>query len=83
MLFAFGLASYALSLQLFRRFLHRNVAPRLVAPTILFVHALCVLAMYLGRVIRLNSWDVVTAPQLRRGVGAARAAPDDGRGAGR
>jgi len=28
------------------------------------VHALCVLAMYLGRVIRLNSWDVVTAPRL-------------------
>jgi uncharacterized membrane protein len=24
--------------------------------------ALCVLAMYVGRAIRLNSWDVVTAP---------------------
>ena len=62
-LFACGLASYAFSLQLFRRFLHRNLASRLVAPTILLVHALCVLAMYLGRVIRLNSWDVLTAPQ--------------------
>jgi uncharacterized membrane protein len=62
-LFAFGLAVYALSLQLFRGFLHRTVRARLVAPAILLVHALCVLAMYLGRVIRLNSWDVVLAPQ--------------------
>jgi uncharacterized membrane protein len=62
-LFAGGLASYAFSMQLFRRYLHRAVADRLVAPVILFVHALCVLAMYLGRAIRLNSWDVVTAPQ--------------------
>ena len=26
------------------------------------VHGLCVVAMYLGRVVRLNSWDVVLAP---------------------
>ena len=62
-LFAFGLGSYALSLQLFRRFLHRIGRSRLVAPAVLVVHGLCVVAMYLGRVIRLNSWDVVTAPQ--------------------
>ncbi len=62
-LFSGGLASYAFSMQLFRRYLHRAVADRLVAPLILFVHALCVVAMYVGRVIRLNSWDVVTAPQ--------------------
>jgi uncharacterized membrane protein len=61
-LFAFGLVSYALSLQLFRRFLHRTVRARLVAPAILLEHALCVLAMYLGRFIRLNSWDVLVAP---------------------
>jgi uncharacterized membrane protein len=62
-LFALGLASYALSLQLFRWFLHRTVRARLVAPTIVLVHGLCVIAMYLGRYIRLNSWDVVLAPQ--------------------
>jgi uncharacterized membrane protein len=61
-LFAFGLVSYALSPQLFRRFLHRTVRAGLVAPVILLVHALCVLAMYLGRFIRLNSWDVLVAP---------------------
>jgi uncharacterized membrane protein len=62
-LFAGGLVSYAFSMQLFRRYLHRAVADRLVAPLILFVHSLCVIAMYVGRAIRLNSWDVVTAPQ--------------------
>jgi len=62
-LFALGLASYALSLQLFRWYLHRSVRARLVAPTIILVHALCVIAMYLGRFIRLNSWDAVLAPQ--------------------
>jgi uncharacterized membrane protein len=61
-LFAFGLVSYALSLQLLRRFLHRTVRSRFVAPAMVLVHALCVLAMYLGRFIRLNSWDVVVAP---------------------
>jgi uncharacterized membrane protein len=61
-LFAFGLASYAASLQLFRRFLHRTVRESLVLPVILLVHALCVVAMYAGRVVRLNSWDVFTAP---------------------
>ena len=61
-LFACGLASYALSLQLFRWYMHRNMTSRLVAPVILLVHALCVVAMYLGREVRLNSWDVVTAP---------------------
>jgi uncharacterized membrane protein len=63
LLFAFGLASYAFSLQLFRRFLRRHVRSGLVAPTIVFVHALCVVAMYLGRRIRINSWDVFTAPR--------------------
>jgi uncharacterized membrane protein len=63
LLFALGLASYALSLQLFRSFLRRKVRARLVAPVILVVHTLCVVAMYLGRRVRLNSWDVVTAPQ--------------------
>jgi uncharacterized membrane protein len=62
-LFGLGLASYAFSLQCFRWFLRRNVSSMFVAPAIIVVHGLCVVAMYLGRVIRLNSWDVFTAPQ--------------------
>jgi uncharacterized membrane protein len=62
-LFALGLASYAVSLQLLRAFLHRCVEPRVVAPALLAVHALSVVAMYLGRFVRLNSWDAVLAPQ--------------------
>ena len=63
LLFALGLASYALSLELFRWFLRRTVRTGLVAPTILLVHASCIVAMYLGRRIRINSWDVFTAPR--------------------
>jgi uncharacterized membrane protein len=60
---AAGLASYATSLQLFRRFLHRVAPSRFVAPILLTVHGLCVVAMGLGRIVRLNSWDIVVAPR--------------------
>jgi uncharacterized membrane protein len=60
---AAGLASYATSMQLFRRFLHRVAPRRLVAPILVTVHGLCVVAMGLGRIVRLNSWDVVFAPR--------------------
>jgi len=59
---AAGLVSYVVSMQLFRRFLHRVVPSRVVAPILVAVHGLCVIAMYLGRVVRLNSWDVLIEP---------------------
>ena len=59
---AAGLVSYVVSMQLFRQFLHRVAPKQLVAPILLTVHGLCIVAMYLGRVVRLNSWDVVVAP---------------------
>lgn len=62
LLFTCGLAAYVFSLQTFRRFLHRVVPSTVVAPVLLGVHALCVVAMYLGRVVRVNSWDAVLAP---------------------
>jgi uncharacterized membrane protein len=61
-LFAGGLVSYVVSLQLFRRFLHGVIPSRYVAAVLVSVHALCVVAMYLGRVVRVNSWDAVLAP---------------------
>lgn len=60
---AAGLVSYVVSMQLFRRFLHRVAPRRVVLPVLVTVHGLCVVAMYLGRVVRLNSWDVVLAPR--------------------
>ncbi len=60
--FAAGLASYVISLQLFRWFMHRVAPSRIVAPVMLALHGLCVVAMYVGRVVRLNSWDAVLAP---------------------
>ena len=60
--FAAGLAAYVFSLQRFRRFLHRTVPARAVAPILFALHGLCVVAMYVGRFIRLNSWDAVVAP---------------------
>jgi len=61
--FAAGLASYVVSLQLFRGFLLRSVPRRAVAPIICALHGLCVVAMYLGRFQRLNSWDVLLTPE--------------------
>ncbi len=61
-LFAGGLCSYVLSLKLFRRFLDRVVQPRVVLPTLLALHGLCVVAIYLGRFMRFNSWDAVLEP---------------------
>ncbi len=61
-LFGCGLCSYVLSLQLFRRFLHRVAPPQVILPALLALHGLCVVAMYLGRFMRLNSWDAVFDP---------------------
>jgi uncharacterized membrane protein len=60
--FTAGLASYVFSLQLFRRYLHTVWPARAVLPTLLLVHGLCVVAMYIGRVMRFNSWDAILAP---------------------
>ena len=61
--FAAGLVSYVVSLQLFRRFLHGAIPRRLVLPALLVVHGLSVTAVYIGRFMRVNSWDVVFAPR--------------------
>jgi uncharacterized membrane protein len=63
MFFTAGLFSYVVALHLFRRFLHRTVRPRLILPSLLVVHSVCIVAMYIGRFMRLNSWDVLLAPR--------------------
>ena len=60
--FACGLVSYVLSLKLFSRFLRRVAQPQVVLATLIALHGLCVVAMYLGRFMRFNSWDVLFAP---------------------
>jgi uncharacterized membrane protein len=57
-----GLLSYAGSMWLFERWLTlRHV--RLAGLCIALVHLVCAVAIYLGRIVRLNSWDLVLAPE--------------------
>jgi len=61
--FGAGLVSYVVSMQLFRGFLHRVAPRRTVRPALLLVHGVCIVAMYVGHFMRLNSWDVLVAPR--------------------
>jgi uncharacterized membrane protein len=60
--FALGVSSYALSLHALRQHLRRVAPAWTVAPGLLVVHGLCVVGVYLGRVLRFNSWDALLAP---------------------
>jgi uncharacterized membrane protein len=61
--FAVGFVAYVTSLRLLRRFAAtRGVhGSRWVAVEIA-LHAMCAIGVYLGRFVRLNSWDVIAAP---------------------
>jgi uncharacterized membrane protein len=58
-----GLVSYTGSLWLFRRWLATTTAARFDLVAVGLLHAMCAAAIYLGRFVRLNSWDVVMAPE--------------------
>jgi uncharacterized membrane protein len=58
-----GVAAYAGSLELLRRFLHkRGLPPRAVTVVQFALHGSCAIGVLLGRFARFNSWDLVTRP---------------------
>jgi uncharacterized membrane protein len=59
---AVGLALYGGCLFLLRRRLQTDGRERWRWPAELVLHLLCSVGIFLGRVLRLNSWDVVTRP---------------------
>jgi len=59
---AIGLALYGGCLFLLRRRLQADGLERWRWPAELGLHALCSVGIFLGRVLRLNSWDLVTRP---------------------
>jgi uncharacterized membrane protein len=62
-LIVFGLAAYAGSLELLRRFLvGRGWTARSIAAVQLAIHAACAVGVLLGRFARFNSWDLGTRP---------------------
>jgi uncharacterized membrane protein len=59
---AVGFGSYVLSLRLVRNHLRGTGAGTWWIPTLLALNGLTAVGIYLGRVLRLNSWHVVTHP---------------------
>lgn len=57
-----GFEAYVLSLMNQGYYLKQQGARSLVVPTELLIHLLSAIGIYLGRFIRLNSWDLVVDP---------------------
>ncbi|MEM9120151.1 MAG: DUF1361 domain-containing protein [Cyanobacteria bacterium P01_F01_bin.56] len=57
-----GFEAYVVALININYFLKQRGLGSLIWSTELFLHALCAFGIYLGRFIRLNSWDVVIDP---------------------
>lgn len=59
---AVGFGSYVASLHLVRRYVTDAAGARAASATVLILHALSSVGIFLGRFWRFNSWDVVTDP---------------------
>jgi uncharacterized membrane protein len=61
--FLFGMQCFTVSVMILGRFIKRQLSGWLVFPIEIAVIALSSFAMYMGRIDRLNSWNIVTDPQ--------------------
>jgi uncharacterized membrane protein len=58
-----GFEAYVVSLINQSAYLRRSGLKRYIVPLEWVTHFLCAIGIYLGRFRRLNSWDIITAPQ--------------------
>jgi uncharacterized membrane protein len=63
-LFSVGFVLYTTALDQLHRYVRVEAPTRAWWPIELTIHVLCAVGIYLGRVVRLNSWDVFTRPHV-------------------